>query len=364
MNVVVLATASRLAGALTIYKQFIAHLASEIGGDNYYLFIHPSMPQPKITKVEYILIDTSSFWSRLEFDIWGCKKEMRKRGIQADVILSLQNTGLFHAPAPQLIYYHQPLPLYPNNWNPLKRTERHMFLYKNIYPIFVKLTCNAKTQYIVQIPFIQEGLSRMMKINTSRIHVLFPDIERVEAEKINAYCWNDSYYHFVYPANMAKYKNYDVLVDAFYLIEDKDNYRLHFTINKDEYPELYKKIVKLGLKDVICLDGMMPHNRILSMYKSSTALLFPSTIETLGLPLLEAGALGLPIIAADLDYTHQVIGDYEGVHYVDANNAKAWAVAISELKSRPVRYTPIKYKTSTWPLLFDLVRNIGENSMN
>ena len=358
MNIVVLATASRQAGALTIYKQFLAHLDAEQKNDMYYVFIHPSMPQPQMKGVNYILIDTSSFKDRMRFDFGGCKKEMKKRGIRADVIISLQNTGIYHAPAPQLIYYHQSLPLYSNKWNPFKRTELSMFCYKHIYPLFVKWTFNSRTQYVTQIPFIQDGVCRMMKIDKTRVHVLFPDIERVDVDNVTPYEWGDNCSHFVYPANMAKYKNYDVLVDAFALLADKTHYKLHLTISKEEYPELHQRIVDLGLQNIVCLDGMMPHGKILSMYKSATALLFPSTIETLGLPLLEAGAFGLPIIAADLDYAHQVMGDYEGLRYVDAYDAKAWADAITRQAKKIERYTPIQNKKSSWPLFFDLVRNM------
>lgn len=357
MNIVVLATASRQAGALTIYKQFLNHLQNVRKGDNYYIFLHPSMPQPEMPSVNYIVIDTSSFLNRIRFDFYGCKIELKRREIQEDVIISLQNTGIFRAPVPQIIYYHQPLPLYPNKWNPFKKTELPMFCYKHIYSLFVRLTCNSLTQYVAQIPFIKEGICRKWNVEPERVHVLFPDIERVDVEKVTPYEWGDDCMHFVYPANMAKYKNYDILVNALSMVQDKKSYKLHLTLTKEEYPELYKRIKVLGLENVVLLEGMMPHERILSMYKASKALLFPSTIETLGLPLLEAGAFGLPIIAADLDYAHQVMEGYEGIRYVDAYDAKAWAKAIEDLRFDKGNYPPITYRESTWPKFFELIRN-------
>ena len=63
----------------------------------------------------------------------------------------------------------------------------------------------------------------------------------------------------------------------------------------------------------------------MGLYKNADALLFPSYIETLGLPLLEAAAFGLPVLAADVDYAHEVLKDYEGVRYIDVFDYEGWA---------------------------------------
>ena len=42
------------------------------------------------------------------------------------------------------------------------------------------------------------------------------------------------------------------------------------------------------------------------MYKAADGLLFPSTIETIGLPLLEAATFGLPVLANELEYVNYV----------------------------------------------------------
>ena len=107
--------------------------------------------------------------------------------------------------------------------------------------------------------------------------------------------------------------------------------RLYFTVEQEEAPELLTAVKKNGLGDRVVFLGKLSYATTLSLYKSAAALLFPSTIETLGLPLIEAASFGLPIIAADVEYAREVLEGYKGVVYVQANNAKAWAQAIEQL---------------------------------
>ena len=53
--------------------------------------------------------------------------------------------------------------------------------------------------------------------------------------------------------------------------------------------------------------GELDHSEVQDLYNKSSVLVYPSLVESLGLPLLEAAASGLPIIASDLDYVHDII---------------------------------------------------------
>ena len=53
--------------------------------------------------------------------------------------------------------------------------------------------------------------------------------------------------------------------------------------------------------------GVVPRKKVKSIYQNSKCLVFLSSKETFGLPLIEAASLGLDIIAPDLAYVHEVI---------------------------------------------------------
>lgn len=48
-----------------------------------------------------------------------------------------------------------------------------------------------------------------------------------------------------------------------------------------------------------------------------SALIFPSYIETVGLPLVEAMSVGAVILAADCEYAHEVLDGYENAFFFD-----------------------------------------------
>lgn len=362
MNVVVLATASRIGGALTIYKQFLEHLKDEIGTDKYYILVNEIMPMPSIEGVQYFVIDTTSTENRLQFDFYSGKRMLKEKGIAPDVIVSLQNTGLFHSNLPQVIYYHQSIPLYPQGWSLFKKKERTLFYYKYIYPFFVKCTRNKKTQYVVQIPFVKKGMVEKFHVPDNRVHTMFPDVEDIDVEATETFDWADGNIHFLYPANGSSYKMHITLINALKQLNDK-RIKLHLTIAKGAYPVIDQMIAEAGLDDTIIRDGAISHTQLLSMYKGSAGLLFPSTIETIGLPLLEAAALGTPIVAADVDYAHQVLGSYEGVEFVNPYDDNKWAEAIKKIINTPKRYQPIERQKSSWPIFFSLIRKIAETEL-
>ena len=63
----------------------------------------------------------------------------------------------------------------------------------------------------------------------------------------------------------------------------------------------------LNIKNV----GHISRSDVLNILSSSSALIFPSLAETLGIPLLEATALGVPIVASEFDYVRDIASPIE-----------------------------------------------------
>ena len=58
----------------------------------------------------------------------------------------------------------------------------------------------------------------------------------------------------------------------------------------------------------IALLGRISHDLCIDYIKKSSALLFLSSFESLGLPLIEAAQLAKPVICPDLNYTRELLG--------------------------------------------------------
>lgn len=126
-----------------------------------------------------------------------------------------------------------------------------------------------------------------------------------------------------YPAAEYPHKNHKVLeglqsFDVTTLID-----RLAITIPA--------KPNSLEIKWLSCV-GRLNHADCLSQYEMADALIFPSVLESYGLPLVEAMVMGLPVIAADLPYARVLCGD-EGI-YFDPESSESLLEACKELKTR------------------------------
>ncbi len=357
--IIVNSTATRSSGALAIYKQFIIYLERSRGENQYYVFVDSTMPQPYISGVTYIRDDNHSWKHRIYWDFWGCRRWLKRKGLAADVYVSLQNTGII-TKCKQVIYYHNSIPFYKNSWNIFKKSERVMALYKYVYPLIVALTLNRKTDVVVQIPFMKEAFVRRFGIDESRVHVLFPDLENIDVEKVEPIRWADGCRHYIYPATYFPYKEHQTLVEALAILKKKEpsiaeTIRIHLTLDKEQVPCLTELIIKKNVTDNFVFEGLMPHETLLSMYKASDGLLFPSTIETLGLPLIEAARFGLPVLVADLPYAHDVMSGYDGAQFIAPVDYSSWAKAIAHLSENPCAYTPLTEKDSSWKQFFEIV---------
>jgi len=325
------------------------------------------MPQPPIEGVTYIEADTKSRINRWKFDTFGFDRALKEHGVKPDLLISLQNIGVGkHKEIPQIIYAHQSIPLYPYKWNLLDSKERLYFFYKNVYPFFVRRSLSKNVQVFVQIPFMREGWERVMGVKRENIHVIFPDTVAINKDEISTFAYDADTYNFVYPATIDRYKNHKTLIAALGKIKRENDalakaIRIHLTIFEDENPKLFVRLTQqmreCDVADNFVVHGRKPFDELLSMYKGATGLLYPSKMESLGLPLVEAASVGVPIVASDLDYAHDVVGAYEGAEFVPMEDAEKWAHAIVELCSRPKQqyeyHIPQEY--GNWDTFFDFI---------
>lgn len=95
---------------------------------------------------------------------------------------------------------------------------------------------------------------------------------------------------------------------------------------------------------------------------SARALLFPSIVEGYGLPLVEALAAGVPVIASDLPVFREIAGDRP--NYLDARDERAWEQTILDYadeasRARSAQIQRIEgFKAPTWAKHFSLVENL------
>jgi glycosyltransferase involved in cell wall biosynthesis len=149
---------------------------------------------------------------------------------------------------------------------------------------------------------------------------------------------------FLYVADGEAHKNHGALVSAWILLASENRFpRLTLTLPARSH-HLWQKIeadIAVHNLQIVNL-GALTHQDILSRYQTARALIFPSITESFGLPLLEASAAGLPIIAGELDYVRDVC---EPCQTFDPQSPRSIAAAVKRFMR--VQVEPLRIRTAT-----------------
>ena len=370
------ATATTEGGALTILRQFLERIAT-YSNKNMYYYIFCSLDELGLYESKNIKVVNNikgkKWLDRIKWDLYGLKNWSKKKDIKADLIISFQNIGInYYKDVGQLIYLHNPIPFAEKfNWKLFDSNERSLWFYKNIYKRIIKITLKNNFHIVVQTEWMKNAVIEQFKWNPKKISVLKPNIKNIPVAKIPIIDFKDNIFHIFYPASITiyrKFKNHELIINALKYIKDYkreiyDNLIVHFTIDKNLKNNRDIKIIKL-MKDLkvdnhIRFEGKMIYERVLSFYKSCDLMVFPSYIETFGLPLIEAASFGLPILVADLPYAREVIEEYKGAKFLDYKDVKLWAESIIDLNNKKIKYKSYNttYKKS-WKYFFELINKL------
>ena len=168
------------------------------------------------------------------------------------------------------------------------------------------------TRYVVQTPSMATLLRRWLDQDTHVSVIPFSSIPSLESMKSPVAPAKK--FDFVYVASGEAHKNHRILLDAWRILADEGlTPSLALTVNAAVHPALSDEINRHANDGGVNISnlGHVSPAEITQLYTCSTALIFPSRLESLGLPLIEANLLGLPILASELDYVRDVVDPVE-----------------------------------------------------
>ena len=368
-KVLINATAAKSSGALSILTDFIhfleinKNLTTDI---DFYLFTSvENFNESK--KIEIIKQSNDNWLKRIIWDYSGLNNWCKINKIVPDLLISFQNTctrftGIYKN-TPQLVYYHQPLPLVKYKWNCFDKDEFKLYLYAKFYGLFVN-KYNSNAAYVVQLPYIKSlFIKKFPNVSEEKIHVIRPNIQKINVDLVEIKDISEDITVLLYPATPLSYKNHIVLIKAFekIVLEHGITNKLvmYFTIKQEGF--IYNEILKRNLTAYIKCIGSVPFDELLTYYKRANIILFPSKIETFGLPLIEASMFGTPIIASNLPYAREVLENYNNVTFCNPEEENEWTLAIKQQLKQNKKKANLPYIENTensWNEFLDIARSL------
>lgn len=311
MNIMVFDVPVDSGGGLTILNQYYEKASKDKKNNWYFVLSVIELEDTENIKVLNYPWTKKSWFHRLFFDIFVAPFLVSKYKI--DKILSLQNVVIPFTNVPQTIYLHQPLPFTNIKFKLIENFK--FWMYQNIISKIIFSSIKKAECIIVQTQWMARACCKKTGVTYEKIKVQKPDIllddKRYDPIKDNN--------KFIYPAGPLDYKNHRILVKAAKRLREKGiiNYKIYLTLKGDEndrIKNLYEEITKNKLP--IVFRGSLSLSEVYEYYCHSK-LLFPSYIETFGLPLLEARLHESPIIASDCEFSREILEGYEKASFFD-----------------------------------------------
>lgn len=318
-------------------------------------FVHRKALFEKYSKyIEVIEIPKSrkSFIYRLYYEYIYFYVYSKK--VNVDIWISLHDMTPRVKAKKQFTYCHNPSPFMQKDVTKIKYSAKNVafaFFYKYLYRINIK----SNTAVIVQQDWIRKAFINMFPI--SKVIVAKPNIS-IEFEKNNSYVNNKKV--FLYASYPRYFKNFDVICQATKYIRN-NNYEIWITLDGKENrysQELYNLYKDM---DTIHWLGIRPREEVYKLYNHADVLIFPSKLETWGLPISEFKLTGKPMMLANLPYAHETVGTYDKVCFFNPDNSHELAKLMDDylmgdnIFSKHVERSISAPYANNWEELFNII---------
>lgn len=308
------------AGALSILNDFYDQVRESDCKQFEWTFM---VSTPKYKQAEHIKIIRhpwikKTLIHRFLFDVFFINRIIKSHN--PDLILNLQNKCVKFNNCPQIVYLHLPFILTNFNFSLLQH-EIRLWFYQKILKKVIFNSYKYASKVIVQTSWMRDALVSQAKIGSDQVDVISPLIEFrhdrpcvkkpvLKIEKI------------FYPATAFSYKNHMVILQAIKHLKENSGYKISAEFTVSAHHNKYTK----NLHDY-CVRNHLDANFLGNIERQevlnrllSNGLVFPSLVESFGLPLLEARLLNVPIIAVDAPFSREILDGYDRVMFFDGDD--------------------------------------------
>lgn len=356
------------AGPLAVYRDCLGNIINSglNESNNIIAFVHKKELfveyADKITLIE-LPKSRKSYLYRLWYEYFYFYFYSKSKKI--DVWLSLHDITPNVKAKKRYVYCHNPSPFMKTEFKNLKYSYKN-FLFSLFYKYLYKINIKKNNAVIVQQDWMRREFINMYKLEN--VIVARPTVSINKVADVNIFKEQRNKCQFIYPSFPRFFKNFEVICVACEILEAKGvtEYEVLLTIDGNE--TRYSKDLKKHFKKLrnIKFIGLQERKNLFNLYGTVDCLIFPSKLETWGLPISEFKGTGKSMLVADLPYAHETVGTYDKVLFFNPNRADELASLmekeiIGENKFQDVVQKKVMQPFARdWEKLFEMILMQGD----
>lgn len=248
-----------------------------------------------------------------------------------DLWLSLHDTTPRVQARHQAVYCHNSYPFFHWKWRHLWQNYR-IVCFALCTRWFYRINLHRNDFVIVQQSWFRDAFARMFSIDKSRIVVFPPRAYHRPAPDPSGH--SSVPFTFLYPAYPDVHKNFECVCQAAEVLEQEvgpGRFEVLLTTSPDtnRYSRWLHR--KWGHVSSVRFCGFVPKEELLALYAQADCLVFPSHVETWGLPISEFAVSDRPMLLADLPYAHETAAGSRHTAFFDPDSPHQLKHLMSQL---------------------------------
>lgn len=297
-----------LAGAGRYAQNIISELSKIDDNNNYFLFVTPNNQKNFIIKKKNFEIvecnlNSGNLYKRIFWEQFVFPSELKARKIDIlftpSVAIPLFYSGSMFTTIHDIAF---------------KRVKHKYPFLRRLYVAFITRKAFAKSELVFTVSnFSKSELETIYPGRKKEIVVTYNGVNEIYFSELNAnkaasfkkkYSLDDNF--FLYVGAIEPGKNIETIFKSFAGYKKESGRKISLVMTGGigwKKEEVLKIIGQYGLQDSVKILPYIEEDELPLLYKMAELVLYISTYEGFGLPVLEAMASGVPVIAS---YSHAV----------------------------------------------------------
>lgn len=316
----------------------------------------------KLNNIEFVEFpkSRSSYLYRLYYEYIYFYKYSKK--IDVAFWLSLHDITPRLYKTKQAVYCHNAAPFGSLNLRTFFYHLRH-FIFSLFYKYIYKINIKSNRYIIVQQSWLRDIFADKFDFDPKKIIVAIPQVATMPGER-NEKPTKNKEVSFFFPTYPRPFKNIEIIGEAVTILNEHGikNFKVYITVDGSENKYARRILKKYGALKNIDFIGLQNREKIYDLYEEIDCLIFPSKLESWGLPISEFKQYGKPMLVADLPYARETVGDYPKAKFFKIFSPNELATSMRRLISDEnmnfEKVNPILYSAPfarNWEELFKIL---------